>query len=65
MENNLFAVFSMFLNAASKQRQHAQWFIVNADDDDPHSLASFLHLLHEQLMWLQKRIQPYNQGSQF
>ena len=49
MENNLLAAFSTFLNAASKQMRHAQWFIVDTNDDDPHSLASFLHMTHEQL----------------
>jgi len=69
MENNLLAAFSTFLNAASKQMRHAQWFIVDADDDDPHSLASFLHMTHEQLMWLLKgcnlTIKGPNSGSIF
>jgi len=52
MEKTLFLAFRKFLLAASSKIQHAQWFIVDASDDDPHSLASFLHLTHEQLMLL-------------
>jgi len=57
VEDLLFLAFRMFLTRAATDIGHAHWFIVDASEQDPHSLAHFMHISHELLMVLLKGCQ--------
>jgi len=57
VEETLSMAFHLFLFATSLELQGTHWFIVDGHEEDPHSLASFLHLTHHQLRMLFKGCQ--------
>jgi len=57
VEDLLFLSFRMFLMRAAMDIGHAHWFIVDASEENPHSLARFMHISHELLMVLLKGCQ--------
>jgi len=54
VEDLLVFVFCALLMTAAYEIGHMHWFIADADEQDPHSLACFMHILHEQCMLLLK-----------